>query len=73
MTTAAPKPFPPIPYGMADFSAIRREGFLYVDKTRFVRELENERRRRLGRTAQVQYLVCQRNRAALTTLDRHCD
>ncbi len=35
--------YPPIPYGMADFSAMRREGFLYVDKTRFLRELENER------------------------------
>ena len=62
MTTAASKPFPPIPYGMADFSAIRREGFLYVDKTRFVRELENERHvfflrpRRFGKTCWVSIL-----------------
>ena len=34
------KPFPPIPYGMADFRSIRREGFRYVDKTPFVRTLE---------------------------------
>ena len=43
MATATRKPYAPIPYGMADFGAIRREGFLFVDKTRFVRELENER------------------------------
>ena len=43
MTTAVRKPLPPIPHRMADFSAIRREGCLYVDKTRFVRELENDR------------------------------
>ena len=29
MAAAARKSHPPIPYGMADFSAIRREGFLY--------------------------------------------
>ena len=34
---------PPIPYGLADFRSIRREGYLYVDKTRFVRELEQVR------------------------------
>ena len=62
MTTAVRKPYPPIPYGMADFRAIRREGFLYVDKTRFVRELENERHvfflrpRRFGKTCWVSIL-----------------
>ena len=56
------KPFPPIPYGMADFSAIRRRGFLYVDKTRFVRELEEEpyafflRPRRFGKTCWLSVL-----------------
>ena len=29
-------PFPAIPYGRAGFEAIRREGCLYVDKTRFL-------------------------------------
>ena len=43
VATTASKPYQPIPYGMSDFRAIRREGFLYVDKTPFVRELENER------------------------------
>ena len=59
---AARKPFPPIPYGMADFAAIRREGFLYVDKTRFLHELENERHvfflrpRRFGKSCWVSIL-----------------
>ena len=60
---AAPsKPYPPIPYGMADFSAIRGDGFLYVDKTRFVRELESKRfafflrPRRFGKTCWVSVL-----------------
>ena len=52
----------PIPYGMADFSAIRREGFLYVDKTRFIREMENDRHvfllrpRRFGKSCWVSIL-----------------
>ena len=62
MATAAPKPFPPIPYGMANFRAIREEGFLYVDKTRFLRDLENERHvfllrpRRFGKSCWVSIL-----------------
>ena len=36
-------PYPLIPYGWADFRAIRLERRLYVDKTRFIRPLENER------------------------------
>ena len=35
--------YPLIPYGWADFRAIRLERRLYVDKTRFLRPLENER------------------------------
>ena len=62
MATAAHKPFPPIPYGMADFSAIRREGFLYVDKTRFIHDMENDRHvfllrpRRFGKSCWVSVL-----------------
>ena len=62
MATAAIKPYPPIPYGVADFRAIRREGFLYVDKTRFVRELEGDRYafllrpRRFGKTCWLSML-----------------
>ena len=40
MATAS---YPLIPYGWADFRAIRLERRLYVDKTRFIRPLENER------------------------------
>ena len=36
-------PFPAIPYGWANFEAIRRAGCLYVDKTRFLHALEQER------------------------------
>jgi len=35
--------YPLIPYGWADFRAMRLERRLYVDKTRFLRPLENER------------------------------
>ena len=34
---------PRIPYGEADFQRIRLNRWLYVDKTRFVRRLEQER------------------------------
>ena len=61
MNTAR-KPFPPIPYGMADFRAIREEGYLYVDKTRFIRDMENDRHvfllrpRRFGKSCWVSIL-----------------
>ena len=35
--------YPLIPYGWADFRAMRLENRLYVDKTHFLRPLENER------------------------------
>ena len=47
---------PAIPYGLAYFKGIRREGCLYVDKTRFLPALEQERfvffirPRRFGKT-----------------------
>ena len=41
MTT--PPAHPRIPYGEADFRRIRRNRWLYVDKTRFLRRLEDER------------------------------
>ena len=47
---------PAIPYGLAYFKGIRREGCLYVDKTRFLHALEQERfvffirPRRFGKT-----------------------
>ena len=43
MATSPNAPCPAIPYGRAHFKGIRREGCLYIDKTRFIRELERER------------------------------
>ena len=40
---AASAAYPLISYGWADFRAMRLEGRLYVDKTRFLRPLEDER------------------------------
>ena len=39
----APPPYPAIPYGRAHFKGIRQDGALYIDKTRFLRELDNHR------------------------------
>ena len=63
--------FPQIPYGWADFRAMRLERCLYVDKTRFLHELENERYaflirpRRFGKSCWVSLLenYYNRNRA----------
>ena len=64
-------PYPQIPYGWADFEAMRRERTLYVDKTRFLHELERERfaflirPRRFGKSCWVALLESyyDRNRA----------
>ena len=51
-----PAQYPPIPYGRGNFRGIRLDGCLYVDKTRFIRTLEQERfvffirPRRFGKT-----------------------
>ena len=54
-----------IPYGIADYSAIRRENMTYVDKTRFIVELERAGRflfflrpRRSGKSLMVSTLAC---------------
>ena len=55
-------PYPRIPYGEADFKRIRVNRWLYVDKTRFLRSLEDERYaflirpRRFGKTCWVSLL-----------------
>ena len=55
-------PFPAIPYGRAYFKGIRLEGCLYVDKTRFLHRLEQERYvffirpRRFGKTCWLSML-----------------
>ena len=57
-------PCPRIPYGEADFRRIRRNAWLYVDKTPFLRPLENERYaflirpRRFGKSCWVSVLEC---------------
>ena len=57
-----PASWPRIPYGWADFRAIRLEQRLYVDKTRFLRALEEERYaflirpRRMGKSCWVSLL-----------------
>ena len=63
--------YPTIPYGWADFEAMRRERTLYVDKTRFLHDLEQERYaflirpRRFGKSCWVALLESyyDRNRA----------
>ena len=53
---STPPTHPRIPYGQADFRRIRRNRWLYVDKTRFLRRLEQEdyvfliRPRRFGKS-----------------------
>ncbi len=55
-------PYRLIPYGMAHFEAIRRENKLYVDKTRFIRNLEKYkytfliRPRRFGKSCWISLL-----------------
>ena len=55
-------PYPRIPYGEADIRRIRQRGWLYVDKTRFLRRLEDEtyafliRPRRFGKSLWVSVL-----------------
>ena len=54
--------YPQIPYGRADFEGMRRERTLYVDKTRFLHDLERERNaflirpRRFGKSCWVALL-----------------
>ena len=58
-----PASYPRIPYGWADFRAIRLENRLYVDKTRFVHALEEERYvflirpRRFGKSCWISLLA----------------
>ena len=68
---ALPIPHPPIPYGMANFRTVRRDGFYYVDKTRFVYDLEKVRfaffvrPRRFGKTLWLTMLDAYYNRTAM--------
>ena len=57
-----PPRYPAVPYGQAHFKGIRQEGALYVDKTRFLHELERHRYvffvrpRRFGKTCWLSLL-----------------
>ena len=57
-------PWPRIPYGEMSFPRIRENGWLYVDKTRFLRPLEDERYaffirpRRFGKSCWLSLLEC---------------
>ena len=56
--------YPRIPYGEMSFPRIRRNGWLYVDKTRYLRPLEDERYvffirpRRFGKSCWLALLEC---------------
>ena len=64
MTVPATAPWPRIPYGEMSFPRIRRNGWLYVDKTRFLHPLEEERYaffirpRRFGKSCWLTLLEC---------------
>ena len=64
MTVPAPASWPRIPYGEMSFRRIRTNGWLYVDKTRYLRPLEDERYvffirpRRFGKSCWLSLLEC---------------
>ena len=64
MTVPATAPYPRIPYGEMSFRRIRVNGWLYVDKTRYLRPLEDERYaffirpRRFGKSCWLALLEC---------------
>ena len=67
--------FPAIPYGFAYFKGLRLDGFLYVDKTRFLRALEQVRfvffirPRRFGKTCWLWLLESYYDRAQAADFD----
>ena len=72
---ADPAPFPAIPYGRGNFRSIRLDRCLYVDKTRFIRALEQERYaffirpRRFGKTLWLTMLNAYYNRSQAKDYD----
>ena len=66
---SVPAPVPAIPYGYAFFKGLRQRGCLYVDKTRFLHELEQQRfvffirPRRFGKTCWLSLLESYYDRA----------
>ena len=68
-------PFPAIPCGLTNFKDLRRKGCLYVDKTRFLHDLERERfvfftrPRRFGKTCWLSLLESYYSRAEAGDFD----
>ena len=74
--TGDPPPFPAIPYGRGNFRSLRLDGCLYVDKTRFIRTLEQEARyaffirpRRFGKSLWLTMLNAYYDRAQAAHYD----
>ncbi len=67
--------YPVIPYGVSDFGGLRRHNMMYVDKTRFIRELERRRHaffirpRRFGKSLWVSVLECYYDRTRADGFD----
>ncbi len=61
--------YPLLPYGVSDFRSLRRDQMTYVDKTRFIRNIERHRHaflirpRRFGKSLWVSALECYYDRA----------
>ena len=70
-----PVRYPPIPYGRGNFRSVRLDRCLYVDKTRFIRILEQERfvffirPRRFGKTLWLTMLNAYYNRTQAKDFD----
>ncbi len=68
-----------LPYGIASFSDIRREGYVYVDKTRFIERLEADgtkyaflvRPRRFGKTLFTNVLQAYYDESAASSFDQN--
>ena len=73
--STTPIQYPPIPYGRGNFRSIRLDRCLYVDKTRFIRTLEQERfvffirPRRFGKTLWLTMLNAYYDRAQAKDFD----
>ena len=73
--STTPIQYPPIPYGRGNFRSVRLDRCLYVDKTRFIRTLEQERfvffirPRRFGKTLWLTMLNAYYDRAQAKDFD----
>ena len=73
--STTPAQYPPVPYGRGNFRSVRLDRCLYVDKTRFIRTLEQERfvffirPRRFGKTLWLTMLNAYYDRAQAKDFD----